>query len=205
MFGSPDLPRMKIIDVCSAISDGDWIESKDQSDSGIRLIQTGNVGNGEYLNKSERARYISEEAFDRLRCTEIYQGDVLISRLPDPIGRACELPELGERMITAVDCTIIRLNERRMNNAYFVAYTRTAEYAVKVAECSRGATRQRISRKDLESIELPVPDLEAQTRFATFAEAADKSKFVAWEATKTTEKAVKIIINSLNKRVNDSD
>ena len=26
--------------------DGDWIESKDQSPEGVRLIQTGNVGNG---------------------------------------------------------------------------------------------------------------------------------------------------------------
>lgn len=31
--------------------DGDWIESKDQSPSGIRLIQTGNIGIGTYLDK----------------------------------------------------------------------------------------------------------------------------------------------------------
>jgi type I restriction enzyme S subunit len=176
MFRDADLPRKRIIDVCAVICDGDWIESKDQSDSGIRLVQTGNVGNGEYLNKATRARYISEETFIRLNCTEIFQGDILISRLPDPIGRACELPELDERMITAVDCTIVRLSEE-LNNEYFIAYTQTDEYTSKVAEFSRGATRQRISRKDLENITLPVPDLEAQTRFAEFAGATDKSKF----------------------------
>ncbi|MCB6567246.1 hypothetical protein LI169_19545, partial [Desulfovibrio desulfuricans] len=41
--------------VCTLFADGDWIESKDQSDAGIRLIQTGNVGNGVYLDKGERA------------------------------------------------------------------------------------------------------------------------------------------------------
>ena len=34
-----------IEDLCSVFADGDWIESKDQSEDGIRLIQTGNVGN----------------------------------------------------------------------------------------------------------------------------------------------------------------
>lgn len=177
MFGNDDLPKMKIVDVCDTVADGNWIESKDQSDSGIRLVQTGNVGNGEYLNKSGRARYISEETFVRLKCTEIFQGDVLISRLPAPIGRACELPEFGERMITAVDCTIMRPYKNTMNNEYFIAYTKTPIYEAQIAEHSRGATRQRISRKDLENICIPVPPLELQNRFADFVRTADKSKF----------------------------
>ena len=35
-----------IREISTFISDGDWIESQDQSDYGIRLIQTGNIGNG---------------------------------------------------------------------------------------------------------------------------------------------------------------
>ena len=77
--------------VCTVFADGDWIESKDQADDGIRLIQTGNVGNGVYLDKGERARYIDEETFVRLNCTEVLPNDILISRLPDPVGRACIL------------------------------------------------------------------------------------------------------------------
>lgn len=67
--------------VCTLFSDGDWIESKDQSDDGIRLIQTGNVGNGVYLDKGERARFIDESTFERLHCTEVLPNDILISRL----------------------------------------------------------------------------------------------------------------------------
>jgi hypothetical protein len=50
----------KLIEVCNFFSDGDWIESKDQSIEGIRLIQTGNIGNGIYFDKIESAKYISE-------------------------------------------------------------------------------------------------------------------------------------------------
>lgn len=140
-------------------------------------MQTGNVGIGDYLDKTSHSRYISEDTFNRLRCTEVFCGDILISRLPDPIGRACELPELGERAITAVDCTIIRLDKRIVNNEYFIAYTKSAEYAKRILECARGATRQRISRKDLENTTLAIPPLDLQNRFAEFVRQADKSKF----------------------------
>ena len=52
---------MKLKDVCTVFIDGDWIESKDQSEEGIRLIQTGNIGEGIYLEKEIRAKYISED------------------------------------------------------------------------------------------------------------------------------------------------
>jgi type I restriction enzyme S subunit len=94
--------------LCEVFTDGDWIESKDQSPQGIRLIQTGNIGEGIFKGRSDKARFVSPATFDRLRCTEIFEGDCLVSRLPDPVGRACILPATGERMITAVNCTIIR-------------------------------------------------------------------------------------------------
>jgi type I restriction enzyme, S subunit len=62
----------KLQDVCKLFTDGNWIESKDQSTEGIRLIQTGNIGQGEYREKGKNARYISEETFRRLKCTEIF-------------------------------------------------------------------------------------------------------------------------------------
>ena len=105
----------ELITICEIFADGDWIESKDQSDSGIRLIQTGNVGFGKFKNRDSKARYISEETFKRLRCTEIKEGDILVSRLPDPVGRACIIPELTEKSITAVDCTIIRTKQEIIN------------------------------------------------------------------------------------------
>ena len=112
----------KLDEVCTLLADGDWIESKDQSDAGIRLIQTGNVGCGAFNDKSEHYRYISEDTFNRLKCTEIYAGDILVSRLPDPIGRACIIPDLPNRMITAVDCTIIRLEDNLIPR-FLVHYT----------------------------------------------------------------------------------
>ena len=158
------MARLKSI--CRIIVDGDWIESKDQSESGIRLIQTGNIGIGEYLDKSNRAKYITAETFERLKCTEVFPGDILISRLPDPIGRACAVPQNVGKAITAVDCTIVRLDSSVCDINYFINYTQSARYSNELSKYLAGTTRTRISRKNLEKIEIPLPSLEEQRRIA---------------------------------------
>ena len=140
---------MKLEDVCKVFTDGDWIESKDQSDNGIRLIQTGNIGEGVYLEKSERAKYVSQDTFDALKCTEIYSGDVLVSRLPEPVGRACIIPPKSERMITAVDCTICRPNEEIVLKEYLCYFMQSDVYYNRLLNNVTGTTRKRISRKNL--------------------------------------------------------
>ena len=86
--------------------DGDWIESPVITDYGIRYLTTGNIGPGHY--KEQGYGFINEETFEKLNCTEVYPGDLLISRLNEPIGRACIIPDLGYRIITAVDNVILR-------------------------------------------------------------------------------------------------
>lgn len=148
--------EIPLSNLCSTICDGDWIESKDQSESGIRLIQTGNVGVGRYLDKEGRARYISEDTFKKLNCTEVFAGDILLSRLPDPIGRACMVPNLSTRAITAVDCTILRFKDADVAE-FFLQYATSNEYFNKISILAGGSTRTRISRKEIEKLLIPVP------------------------------------------------
>jgi type I restriction enzyme S subunit len=165
--------KTKILsDVCTVFEDGDWIESKDQSDEGVRLIQTGNVGNGFFKDRGEKARYISEETFIRLKCTEIFEGDCLISRLPDPVGRACIIPDTGEKMITAVDCTIIRFQQKDILPKWFLFYALSNEYQTEITKQITGATRQRISRKNLGLIQIPLPPLPEQQRIVSILDEA---------------------------------
>ena len=153
---------MRLEEICTVFTDGDWIESKDQSDDGIRLVQTGNIGEGIYLEKEARAKYISEETFEKLKCTEIFPGDILVSRLPDPVGRACIIPEKEERMITAVDCTICRPNESIISKEYLCYFMRSSAYYKRLLGSVTGTTRKRISRKNLGNVELEVPSKERQ-------------------------------------------
>lgn len=180
MFGEYQY-KEKLSSLCETFIDGDWIESKDQSEEGIRLVQTGNVGYGYFKDKEDKSRYISEDTFNRLHCTEIFAGDILVSRLPEPIGRACIVPKGIDRMITAVDCSIIRLKDVILPE-YFISYTMTSTYCAQINEVTTGTTRRRVSRANLGNVLVPCPSIEAQRQFVAIFQQADKSKFVGFKS-----------------------
>lgn len=149
----------------SLFLDGDWIESKDISTDGIRYITTGNVGEGVY--KEQGSGFISEETFHALGCTEVYGGDVLVSRLNNPIGRACMVPDLGVRVVTSVDNVIFR-PDSKFNKKFIVYLFSSEEYFKHTSNLARGATMQRISRGLLGNIRVATPSIEEQTQIARF-------------------------------------
>jgi type I restriction enzyme S subunit len=201
--------KSELVSVCDVFADGDWIETKDQSENGIRLIQTGNVGFGKFKLRDSKARYISEETFKRLRCTEIKQGDILISRLPDPVGRACVIPELNVKSITAVDCTIIRTNKKIINTEYLNYFCQSYEYFEQVKKNITGATRQRISRNLLGKIKVPRPPLPIQQKIvnkldAIFAE-IDKATAAAGANAKNSYALYSSAVDSIFGKLTDKN
>ena len=151
-----DWEQRKLSSLCDKFTDGDWIEAKDQSSSGVRLIQTGNVGVAEYIDKPNNKKWVSNNTFEALHCEEVFEGDILISRLPEPAGRACIVPNLGTKMITAVDCTIVRASENT-SNEFLLQYLSSQKYFNEVNTCLAGGTRQRISRSNLANFDVSIP------------------------------------------------
>jgi type I restriction enzyme, S subunit len=183
-------------EVCEVFDDGNWIESKDQSPDGIRLIQTGNIGEGVFKDRAEKARYISESTFKQLRCTEIMEGDCLVSRLPDPVGRSCILPDTGEKMITAVDCTILRFNHKQILPKFFNFYSQSDDYLITVAKECTGTTRNRISRGNLGLTPIPVPPLDEQKRIVALLDEAFENIAIAKANTEKNLQNAKALFES---------
>jgi len=165
LLWSNSFPMIDFKDITPiGLKDGDWIESKDQSDSGIRLIQLADIGEGFFLDKSNR--FISEDTFKKLHCFEIKPRDILLARMPDPIGRSCIMPHIKTKSITAVDVCIIRIDEGNSNVEYVNYLINTIQLRSKIIELSSGTTRQRISKLNLGNIKIPMPSKLTQDRIA---------------------------------------
>lgn len=150
-------------ELCSFISDGNWIEAKDTSDSGIRMLATGNIGNGTFIENAGKNRFISVATFNRLRCHEVLNGDCLIARIDDPIGRVCIVPDLGYRSIASVDCTIVRFNQGKVLPRWFQYYSMTSQYRKSIESIvSTESLRKRLPGKRLKSVLIPVPTIREQ-------------------------------------------
>ena len=173
--------------VPKSFTDGDWIESPYITSDGIRLIQTGNIGTGQYVEQGYR--YINEATFKKFNCTEIAPNDILICRLGDPVARACLAPDLGKRMITSVDVCIIKPH-RGVNATFAVFVMNSPKYLGWVKSLVRGSTRDRISRSMLSKFQIPFPPLQEQDEIVDYlqrvTENIDASK-------KNTERQIRLM------------
>ncbi|QUM65651.1 restriction endonuclease subunit S (plasmid) [Enterococcus faecium] len=169
-----DWEQRKLNDFISGdISDGDWIEKEHIKDEGkYRIIQTGNIGNGVYIDKEKSAKYMDQNSFDILKANEIFPGDLLVSRLAEPAGRTVILPNIEDRMVTAVDVTILRQNENF--DAYFLlSQMNTSKILNKVSKNVSGTSHKRISRKNLEKVTIDSTSIEEQNKIGAFFKQLD--------------------------------
>jgi type I restriction enzyme S subunit len=160
----------------SLFIDGDWVESKDQSPDGdVRLIQLADIGDGHFIDKSDR--HLTKDAAVRLKCTFLIKGDLLVARMPEPLGRCCVFPLDGEeRFVTVVDVAVMRPHESF--NAMWLMNLINSDYARRFIEDNAGGTtRKRISRKNLGGLLLPVPPISEQCRIAEIL--SDSDNFIA--------------------------
>lgn len=146
--------------------DGDWIESKDIVEEGIKYITTGNIGALYY--KEQGSGYISEKTFISLACTEVFEGDILISRLNEPIGRSCIIPNLGNRVVTSVDNVIFRPDTDYYNKKFILYYLNCNKFTEHANLIARGATMHRISRSMLGHQKMLVPPLREQEEIVEY-------------------------------------
>ncbi len=75
-------------------------------------------------------------------------------------------------MITGVDCSIIRFKQKAMQPEFFKYYSQSDLYLKDVAKLISGTTRDRISRKNLGSVPVPIPPLPEQQRIVGKLDAA---------------------------------
>lgn len=170
--------------------DGDWIEKKDQDPSGtVRLIQLADIGEGLFKDKSDR--YITDNKAKELNCTFLEEGDILIARLPDPLGRACIFP-LSGKYITAVDIAIVRIRNTNIDSKYIMHLINSVYFRSEIKKYESGTTRKRISRKNLARIEFDVPPLPEQQRIVTRIEELFSELDKAVETLQTTKQQLAV-------------
>ena len=143
--------------------DGDWVESKDQDPNGqIRLTQLADVGVGVFKDKSDR--WLRRDQAAKLGVTFLEENDLLIARMPDPLGRCCAVPKLPSDAVTVVDVAILRIARTDIDSRFVMWALNSPKMRAAMTKVASGTTRLRISRKNLESIEIPIPVLEEQMK-----------------------------------------
>ena len=127
--------------------DGDWVETKDQDPNGdVRLVQLADIGDGVYRDRS--ARYLTRSKAIELKCTFLKPNDVLVARMPDPLGRACLFPGDRKQSVTAVDVCIIRTGRQgAADHQWFIFALNSPQFRSSMATLASGRPGRRAKRE----------------------------------------------------------
>ena len=191
MFGDPVTNPMgwettKFSEVTSKIGSGATPMGGQENyiADGISLIRSMNVYNGYF--KYDELAHITDEQARHLENVIVKEHDVLLNITGASIARSCIvpfeiLPARVNQHVLIIRCESSRLNHR-FANAILISdsYQRLL---LSLGE-SGGATRQAITKQQIESFSIFLPPINLQNRFAEFVRQADKSKFAAQRQTK---------------------
>jgi type I restriction enzyme S subunit len=145
------------------LNDGDWILSENMNPQGeVKLIQLGSVGMMRYVDKG--FKYLAENTFQELNCTQIYSGYMLINRIVSDKMCSCILPSIEGKLITTVDTCWVAPKEEWYNLKYLMYTLSSPTFQSLVMLNSAGTTRKRISKNNLINLPFAVPPLEEQYR-----------------------------------------
>ena len=145
------------------LNDGDWILSDNMDSAGeVKLIQLGSVGFLEYIDKG--FKYLTNEMFEYLNCTEIHSGYMLINRIVSDKMTVCILPQISGKKITTVDTCWVAPKENWYNLKFILYSLASPQYQSSVLFYSSGTTRKRISKSNLIALPLAIPPLAEQKR-----------------------------------------
>lgn len=165
-----EIPKnWKIVKLCdvfvnptTSITDGPFgsnLKSTDFQKQGYPILKIQNIDRNEFISKD--ISYVTEEKFNELKKHQFSSGDIIITKLGSPLGKACIVPANFKQGVIVAD--LIRIKKSEYINSKFLMYSLNAPYMISQLEkLSKGTTRQRVTLNGIRNLTLIFPNLSEQ-------------------------------------------
>ena len=201
MFGDPVLNEMgwekhRLSKLTLKIGSGATPRGGRESyvNEGIALIRSMNVYDGKFIFKD--LAYLTNVQAEKLNNVIVESDDVLLNITGASVSRCCIVPQIILPARVNQHVSIIRCKKHLLSPIFLNQLLITSEFKSllqKIGESS-GATRQAITKNQIEELTIPLPPLSLQNEFVDFVAQVDKSQFAC-------QKAIKLWRNSLKSSI----
>ena len=184
MFGDPVLNEMgwekhRLSKLTLKIGSGATPRGGRESyvNEGIALIRSMNVYDGKFIFKD--LAYLTNVQAEKLNNVIVESDDVLLNITGASVSRCCIVPQIILPARVNQHVSIIRCKKHLLSPIFLNQLLITSEFKSliqKIGESS-GATRQAITKNQIEELTIPLPPLSLQNEFADFVAQVDKSQF----------------------------
>ena len=194
MFGDPisnnfGWKQVLLREVTSKIGSGATPRGGKESyqTEGITLIRSMNVHDGRFEYKD--LAHITDEQATQLNNVIVKEGDVFINITGASVARSCivpsnALPARVNQHVAIIRCIYGRLHPVFVN--YMFLNDRFKRRLLDIGD-SGGATRQAITKQQLENLVVILPPMILQHKFAAFVAQIDKSKVAVQKSLDKTQ------------------
>ena len=134
---------------------GSNLKSSDYVQNGIRVIQLQNIGDGQFLDKYKIFTSINKA--NELLSNNIFPGEIILSKMGDPVGRACLIPKTHERYVMCSDGIRLVVDELSYSKYFIYTLINSNQFRDLVDKTATGSTRKRIGLDDLKNLPMVVP------------------------------------------------
>ena len=183
MFGDPVLNEMgwekhRLSKLTLKIGSGATPRGGRESyvNEGIALIRSMNVYDGKFILKD--LAYLTNVQAEKLNNVIVESDDVLLNITGASVSRCCIVPQIILPARVNQHVSIIRCKKHLLSPIFLNQLLITSEFKSllqKIGESS-GATRQAITKNQIEELTIPLPPLSLQNEFADFVGQVDKSQ-----------------------------
>ena len=198
MFGDPVLNEMgwekhRLSKLTLKIGSGATPRGGRESyvNEGIALIRSMNVYDGKFIFKD--LAYLTNVQAEKLNNVIVESDDVLLNITGASVSRCCIVPQIILPARVNQHVSIIRCKKHLLSPIFLNQLLITSEFKSllqKIGESS-GATRQAITKNQIEELTIPLPPLSLQNEFADFVAQVDKSQFACQMAIKLWRNSLK--------------
>lgn len=143
---------------------GSNLKSSDYVEEGIRIIQLQNIGDGEFVDDYQI--FTSEKKANELLSNNIYPGDIILSKMGDPVGRACIIPNIHKRYVMCSDGIRLAIDENSFSKYFVYSLINTVQFRALVEKTATGSTRKRIGLDNLKNLPMILPKVKEQQKIA---------------------------------------
>jgi type I restriction enzyme S subunit len=163
---------------------------------GVPLIRSMNVIDGGF--KEDGIVYIDDTQAAQMSNVTLIEGDVLLNITGASVARACLLPKKYSGGRVNQHVLIIRPDKRRILPGFLAHYlSAPATKATLLRLANSGATREAITKAQVEVFEVPVPPLCEQRRIAAILDQASALRRKRAEASKLFHSLPEAIFDDL--------
>ncbi|TAL17641.1 hypothetical protein EPN96_04820 [bacterium] len=141
---------------------GSDMKASEYIESGVPIIRLQNIDRNRFIEKN--TKFISSKKAEALARHSFIAGDIVISKLGEPLGKACIVPENIGAGIVVADVVRFRLNHSFLDPAFICFSINSPLVADSLIEHTKGSTRPRVNLGNIRRLSVPIPPLAEQKR-----------------------------------------